>query len=359
MTAAVNPQATGFPPVSDSRILRVGVNVVGNERIVTTASGQAQMLFLDESALTIGPNAEVVLDEFVYDPDRKTGKLVLAATKGLFRLVGGRISKTNPVVLKTPTATIGIRGGIAIVNVSPTGPTVATFLFGQGMQVTSGGVTKEVVRPGFTISAASADQPPSDPTPASAESLDAALGSLEGSGEAAADEGEEVPQDEQVAASALGELGSEQEPDTVAPTEAAPPADETGGADVAEDAEDESDTDEPPPASETNPTAAPLTIAGALSGRIKHATTPANGTDDGSETNDLPFEADDTVADGIFTAQTGLLTGTFVAPAQSGGEFSVTATAQPFGTGTLSGTGFVTSDNQFLFIRADGPGRQP
>ena len=346
MTAAVNPQATGFPPVSDSRILRVGVNVVGNERIVTTASGEAQMLFLDESALTIGPNAEVVLDEFFYNPDRKTGKLVLAATKGLFRLVGGRISKTNPVVLKTPTATIGIRGGIAIVDVAPTGLTEATFLFGQGMQVTSGGVTKEVVRPGYAISAESADQPPSDPAPASAKTLNAALGSLEGGGTAAAGEGEETPQDEQVAASGLDELGSEQEPDDVAPTEVTAPAEVTGGTEVASDAEDESNTDEPPPAAETNPTAPPLTIAGTLSGRIKHATTPANGTDDGSSTLDLTFDGA-TVTDGTFTVNISSF-GAFTAAAESGGEFSVTATAQLFGTGTLSGTGFVTSDDQFV-----------
>ena len=349
VTAAVNPEVTGFPPVADSRILRVGVNVVVDERIVTTANGQAQMLFLDESALTIGPNAEVVLDEYVYDPNRKTGKLVLSATKGLFRLVGGRISKNNVVVLKTPTATIGIRGGIVIVNVAPTGLTQATFLFGQVMQVTSGGVTKEVVRPGFTISAASADQPPSDPAPASAETLNIALGSLEGSGEAAADEGEQTPQDAQVAASGLDELGSELAPDDVAPTEVAAPVKDTGGTEVASDAEDESNTDEPPPAAETTPTTAPLTISGSFSGRAKHATTPANGTDDGSSTNDLTFSGV-TVSEGTFTADFSSL-GVFTSTIQSGGEFSITVpgSAQPLGTGTLSGTGFLTSDNQFFF----------
>ena len=54
----------------------------------------------------------MVLDEFVYDPDAQIGSLVINATKGVFRLVGGKISKKNSVLLKTPTATIGIRGGI-------------------------------------------------------------------------------------------------------------------------------------------------------------------------------------------------------------------------------------------------------
>ena len=67
---------------------------------MTTASGQVQMLFLDESALTIGPNSEIVLDEFIYDPNAETGSLILNATKGVFRVVGGKISKKNAVTLK-------------------------------------------------------------------------------------------------------------------------------------------------------------------------------------------------------------------------------------------------------------------
>ena len=60
------------------------------------------MLFLDESALTIGPNLDVVLDEFVYDPEAEVGALILNATKGGFRLAGGKITKKSAVVPKTP-----------------------------------------------------------------------------------------------------------------------------------------------------------------------------------------------------------------------------------------------------------------
>jgi len=62
------------------------------------------MLFLDESALTIGPNMDVVLDESVYDPEAEVGTLILNAIKGVFRLIGGKISKKSAVVLKTLTA---------------------------------------------------------------------------------------------------------------------------------------------------------------------------------------------------------------------------------------------------------------
>ena len=72
-------------------------------------------------------------------------------TKGLFRLVGGRISKNTPVTLKTPTATIGIRGGIAFVGVQSTGETNATFLFGDSMSVSNESGTQVARRPGFEI----------------------------------------------------------------------------------------------------------------------------------------------------------------------------------------------------------------
>ena len=191
VTAAVNPQASGQPPAKQRRELSVGVNVVANERIVTTAGGQAQMLFRDESAFTIGPNSDVVLDEFVYDPNTRTGKIAFSATKGVFRLVGGRISKKTPVTLKTPTSTIGIRGGIALVSVQPGGSTRATMLFGDAMTVESGGVVKRVTRPGFSITTDSANAPPSDPKPASSEDLDATLSALEGGLEAEEDEEDE------------------------------------------------------------------------------------------------------------------------------------------------------------------------
>ena len=45
--------------------------------VATDARGQTQVLFLDQSALTVGPNSQLVIDEFVYDPAR--GAAVIAA----------------------------------------------------------------------------------------------------------------------------------------------------------------------------------------------------------------------------------------------------------------------------------------
>ena len=116
VTAAVRPQVHGTPPEQEARILNVGVDLFANERIVTGKRGQTHLLFVDGSSLSIGPEAELTLDRFVYDPETKTGDLVVSASKGLMRFVGGRLSKTKPVIFKTPTSTIGIRGGVAMMQ---------------------------------------------------------------------------------------------------------------------------------------------------------------------------------------------------------------------------------------------------
>ena len=59
----------------------------------------------------------MIIDQFVFDPASKTGELAINASRGVFRLVGGKISKPEPIVITTPSNTVGIRGGITILDV--------------------------------------------------------------------------------------------------------------------------------------------------------------------------------------------------------------------------------------------------
>src|SRR5947209_19757268 len=63
--SAVNADATGTPPNGTTRRLVIGENAVYNERIQTATNGQTQVMFLDESTMTIGPNSDVTIDQFV------------------------------------------------------------------------------------------------------------------------------------------------------------------------------------------------------------------------------------------------------------------------------------------------------
>ena len=95
----------------------IGQDVIFNEHITTTRSGQTQLLFLDESSMTVGPNSDLTIDQFAYDPKSGTGKLAMSATRGLLRYVGGKLSKQDDAVtLRTATATLAVRGGAFIAH---------------------------------------------------------------------------------------------------------------------------------------------------------------------------------------------------------------------------------------------------
>ena len=93
------------------RALSPGSSIFERETVRTGAESVAQLLFLDQTSLSVGPRSEVVLDQFVYDPSRNTGDVVLSATRGAFRFISG---SQNPLSYKinTPAATIGVRGTI-------------------------------------------------------------------------------------------------------------------------------------------------------------------------------------------------------------------------------------------------------
>lgn len=148
-TAAVNTEAKGA-----GKKLVLGAEVVHNERIETDANGSIQLLFIDRTTMNIGPNSSVVIDNYVFDPNRGTGSLTMTMSKGLLRFVGGRVTHDGSATIKTPTATMGIRGGTAQFSVGPHG-TQATFLgsnqAGGGVFIKdhSGGRT-DLIRPGFS-----------------------------------------------------------------------------------------------------------------------------------------------------------------------------------------------------------------
>ena len=162
VTSVTAGDPLGQPPAEPERVLRVGIDIQANERVTTKENDRAHLVFFDGTALTVGPSSTIVIDKYVYDPDRKAGDLALSTTKGVFRLVGGAISKTTDIKVTTPSATIGIRGGIATFEVANGGATKATFLYGDKMTVTGQGQTQIATRNGSQIEAGNG-RPPTAP----------------------------------------------------------------------------------------------------------------------------------------------------------------------------------------------------
>ncbi|MEM7743699.1 MAG: FecR domain-containing protein, partial [Pseudomonadota bacterium] len=136
--SAVNRDMDGTPPGAERRPLLLGNQVVADELIQTSEVGSGQLMFLDQTSLTVAPNSNIVLDTYVYDPVEQTGDMAISLTRGVLRFVGGRISKSRDVEVRTPTATIGIRGGMVMIIVGEDGATRVIFTAGEYVVVTDG-----------------------------------------------------------------------------------------------------------------------------------------------------------------------------------------------------------------------------
>jgi hypothetical protein len=102
----------------EMRELQLLDDVYHNELIETEEESATQLVFMDETTITLGPKSRIVLDKFVYDPDPSKASFVMTATQGVFRFASGKLAK--PVYrINTPAATIGIRGTELEVAVLP------------------------------------------------------------------------------------------------------------------------------------------------------------------------------------------------------------------------------------------------
>jgi hypothetical protein len=90
---------------------KVGSGVEMNDTIVT-AKAKAKLTFEDNTTVNITEQSKLVVDDFVYDPKKGTGKLAMKVVMGTARYASGQIAKTNPqqVAVNTPTATVAVRG---------------------------------------------------------------------------------------------------------------------------------------------------------------------------------------------------------------------------------------------------------
>ena len=79
---------------------------------VRTGKGRVAIEFLDSSVLKLTEHSKVVIEEFIFDPDPSKSKLALNMASGTARFITGKLGMINKenISIKTPSATIGIRG---------------------------------------------------------------------------------------------------------------------------------------------------------------------------------------------------------------------------------------------------------
>ena len=92
-------------------IAEVDFAIQSNDEAVTT-NGRMAITFLDDSTVKLTEHSQLLIDEYIYDPDPSKSKMALTFGLGTARFITGnlgRIDKQN-ISLKTPTANIAIRG---------------------------------------------------------------------------------------------------------------------------------------------------------------------------------------------------------------------------------------------------------
>lgn len=115
--------------------------MVFNQRIQTGGSGLVQVLLADGTTFMVGPNSDLVIDSFVYDPNAGTAQVTASFTKGVLRFIGGQTSKTEGgVTINTPVGTMGIRGAMVDIVLDPPDgtPPHVDMLFGNEVTLEQG-----------------------------------------------------------------------------------------------------------------------------------------------------------------------------------------------------------------------------
>ena len=97
---------------------------------VETASGRIAITFLDESTVKLTEHSELLINEYVYDPNPDKSKMALQFASGTIRFISGNANKLNKknITLSTPTSQIFVQGTDFVCTVDETGKSLIILL---------------------------------------------------------------------------------------------------------------------------------------------------------------------------------------------------------------------------------------
>ena len=122
--------AYGTPPARTRAPVYLNHGVVQRELLETVRDGALLVRFLDNSELAMGSAASLVIDELIYDPRARDGRMLVNLAQGAFRFVSGEMNKDG-MRIETPSVIIGIRGTDFSVAVDAAGTTQVAVFSGQ------------------------------------------------------------------------------------------------------------------------------------------------------------------------------------------------------------------------------------
>jgi hypothetical protein len=129
------------PPGADETTAKTADELVQNEALRTEEESVIQVKFVDGSELSVEQSSEMVLSDYVFDGSAAAGLINL--NNGLFHFTSNG-NNDQGVKLRTPVATIGVRGTEFLVHVDGDDATIIDILSGE-VSATPHGTGKDIV----------------------------------------------------------------------------------------------------------------------------------------------------------------------------------------------------------------------
>ena len=161
---AIKGTATVIRADGTEEPLEAGSQIYENDTIVTGADSALGVLFVDDSTMSMGGDARLVVDQMVYDDSTQTGNQLFDVVQGAFVFASGHIGKASPedVEVRTPVATIGIRGTKYGVDVGAEDGETTVTLFEGAVAVRNAGGEQVLSSVGQTTRVTGFDSAPGD-----------------------------------------------------------------------------------------------------------------------------------------------------------------------------------------------------
>lgn len=129
--------------------LELGSKLLKSDIIDTLKDSKVQIIFKDNTIITIGKSSHFEISEYVFDEENKNYKAKFGLLKGTFRTITGKIGKLAPQKFKlhSKTSSIGIRGTQILSNIQVGHDTifctegkitVTSILTGQKIEIKAG-----------------------------------------------------------------------------------------------------------------------------------------------------------------------------------------------------------------------------
>lgn len=133
-----------------SRQLKIKNPVYLEDTLKTGKKGRLQVMFQDQTIISLGRKSEMKIAAYAFNQEKKTGKMTTEVKEGVFRVMGGILTKNSPgnFYTNTPSGVIGIRGSMYAGNVKGTQVSIV-FEAGKGITVRNKTGMVAITKPGF------------------------------------------------------------------------------------------------------------------------------------------------------------------------------------------------------------------